>query len=329
MDLPSNKLTRVVFMGTPEFAVPSLAALLHAGYNVTGVLTRKDKPAGRGQRVEESPVKQAALAEGVPVQQPRTLRDPSAQAALAALKPDVIVVAAYGLILPPAVLNLPPKGCINVHGSLLPRHRGAAPIAAAILAGDAETGVSIMIMDAGVDTGPVLSRAALPIAPGDTAGTLTAKLATLGAGLLIETLPRWLSGALTPEAQPPEGATLAPRIEKRDGLINWGEPATTIERRVRAYQPWPSAYTFWRGQMLKIVRARAEPGTGKLGPGMRDPGLVVDGERDQAGVVTGSGELWLLEVQLAGKRALPIDAFLRGAPGFVGSRLGNVSSPSL
>ncbi len=321
--MASNDLARlsVVFMGTPDFAVPSLAALLRAGYRVVGVLTREDRPAGRGQQIEQSPVKRLALEAGLPVQQPRSLRDPAARAALAALAPDVIVVAAYGLILPPDVLALPPKGCINVHGSLLPRHRGAAPIPAAILAGDSHTGVSIMLMDAGVDTGPVLSRASVPIAPDDTTGSLTARLAMLGAELLIETLPRWVAGAITPEPQPAEGATLAPRIEKRDGAIRWDEPAELIERRIRAYQPWPSAYTSWRGQVLKILRAAV--GTDeRAGPGLTgQPGLVIEGGPGQAGVVTGRGVLWLHEVQLAGKRPLAIAAFLRGAPGFVGSQL--------
>ena len=189
-------MTRLVFMGTPEFAVPSLAALLNAGYEVLGVLTKEDQPAGRGQKLEASAVKQLAQAHGLTIQQPRTLRAAEARAALAGLAPDVIVVAAYGLILPQEVLDLPRFGCINVHGSVLPRWRGAAPIAAAILAGDVEAGVSIMQMDAGVDTGPMLSAAYLPIAADDTTGTLTPKLAALGADLLVRTLPRWLAGEL-------------------------------------------------------------------------------------------------------------------------------------
>jgi len=320
-------MTRVVFMGTPEFAVPSLAALLREGYEVVGVLTRADRPAGRGQKLEESPVKQLARRHGLAIQQPRTLRDPAAQAALAALAPELIVVAAYGLILPQAVLGLPRCGCVNVHGSLLPRWRGAAPIAAAILAGDRETGISLMLMDAGVDTGPVLATAALPIAADDTTGTLTEKLAGLAAELLVQTLPGWLAGEIVPRPQPEEGATYAPRIEKSAGEIVWADPAALIERRVRAYQPWPGAFTSWKGQRLKVLRARA--GIEVLGIGDRvleigalQPGLVVSDTGNTAGVVTGQGILWLEEVQLAGKRALPIQAFLRGAAGFVGSRLG-------
>ena len=309
-------MTRIVFMGTPEFAVPSLAALLAGDYDVVGVLTREDQPVGRGQHVEESPVKKLARANGLPVQQPRTLRDEESQAALAALQPDLIVVAAYGLLLPQAVLDLPRFGCLNVHGSLLPRHRGAAPIAAAILAGDTQTGISLMRMDARLDTGPVLDRAALPIAPDDTTGTLTQKLAALGAELLLNTLPRRLDSAISAQVQPEEGVTYAPRMSKEAGEIDWNSPAVAIERAVRAYQPWPSAFTSWKGQRLKILRARL----GNAPPETGVPGQVI-GAPHEAGMVTGEGVLWLEELQLAGKRVLPSVAFLRGAPGFVGSIL--------
>lgn len=311
-------MTRVVFMGTPEFAVPSLAALLQEGYEVAGVLTREDQPAGRGRRVGESPVKQLAKAHELTIQQPHTLRTAAAQAELAALAADVMVVAAYGLILPQEVLDLPRFGCVNVHGSALPRWRGAAPIAAAILAGDVETGVSIMLMDAGVDTGPVLSAAYLPIGPRDTTDNLAGKLAEIGADLLLHTLRRWLRGELKPQPQPEEGATYAPRISKEEGQIRWSEPAVLIERRVRAYQPWPSAYTSWNGQQLKVLQARAEP---PATIGVLGPGTVIGGAQGIAGVVTGQGVLWLEEVQLAGKRPMPIEAFLRGARGFLGSKL--------
>jgi methionyl-tRNA formyltransferase len=325
-------MTRCIFMGTPEFAVPSLAALLREGYDVVGVLTKEDQPAGRGQKLVESPVKQLAQANGLVIQQPRSLRTGEAQAALAQLAPDLIVVAAYGLILPQEVLDLPRFGCINVHGSVLPRWRGAAPIAAAILAGDVEAGVSIMRMDAGVDTGPMLSAAYLPVAADDTTGTLTSKLASLGADLLVRTLPRWLAGELTPMPQPDEGATYAPRIAKEDGQIDWSEPAALIERRVRAYQPWPMAYTRWKGLGLKVLRAQADQesgdrdqGTGDRGQGSegrnQEPGMIIAGKTGSAGVLTGRGVLWLEEVQLAGKRAAPIGAFLQGARGFVGSKL--------
>jgi methionyl-tRNA formyltransferase len=304
-------------MGTPEFAVPSLAALLAEDYEVTGVLTREDQPAGRGQHVEESPVKRLARANGLPILQPATLRDSEAQSALRAFDPEIIVVAAYGLLLPGAVLELPRYGCLNVHGSLLPRHRGAAPIAAAILAGDPETGISIMQMEAGLDTGPVLAQATIPIEPVDTTGTLTDKLAALGAELLSSTLPGWLEGAIVPRPQPVDGVTFAARIHKEAGAIDWAQPAVTVERAVRAFQPWPSAYSVWRGQRLKIMRARAAPGPMDAG---LVPGQVI-GAPGEAGVVTGKGVLWLEELQLAGKRVLPVEVFLRGASGFVGSRL--------
>jgi methionyl-tRNA formyltransferase len=212
-----------------------------------------------------------------------------------------------------------------VHGSVLPRWRGAAPIAAAILAGDVEAGVSIMRMDAGVDTGPTLSAAYLPIAADDTTGTLTPKLASLGAELLVRTLPRWLAGELAPIPQPDEGVTWAPRITKEEGQIDWTEPAVLIERRVRAYQPWPTAYTHWNGQLLKILWARADQESGDRSQesGVRDQGAgtIIAGKAGNAGVVTGRGVLWLEEVQLAGKRATPIGAFLQGARGFMGSKL--------
>ncbi len=315
-------MTRIVFMGTPEFAVPPLEALLRAGYNVVSVLTKEDQPAGRGQQLAESPVKRCALAHRLAIRQPRTLRHPEVQAALAALAPDLIVVAAYGLILPQAVLDLPRYGCINVHGSLLPRHRGAAPVAAAILAGDVEAGISIMLMDAGVDTGPVLSSASIPIAADDTTGTLTKKLANVGAELLLVTLPTWLVGEFTPQPQSAEDATFCPRIEKEQGRIDWREPAEVIARKVRAYQPWPTAYTTWNGQRLKVLRAWAEQGGGGAGEsGSRGAGVVIAGAGGKVGVMTGEGVLWLEEVQIAGKRALPIAAFLQGARGFIGSAL--------
>jgi methionyl-tRNA formyltransferase len=314
-------MTRIVFMGTPEFAVPSLAALMQGEYNVVGVLTQQDRPAGRGRRVSASPVKQLALSAGLTTQQPRSLRTADAQADLARLAPDLIVVAAYGLILPQAVLDIPGHGCLNVHGSLLPRHRGAAPIAAAILAGDEETGISIMLMEAGLDTGPALSKSALPIHPEDTTLTLTDKLAGLGADLLIETLPNWLNGEITPIVQREGEATYASRILKEDGRINWAASAESIERSIRAYQPWPSAFTTWQEKRLKITIAQATPDLLQGTPG-EVVLCPVDDEKSRLAVVTGSGTLWPQVVQLAGKRAMTTDEFIRGATTFVGSVLG-------
>jgi len=308
-------MTRVVFMGTPAFAVPILDMLVQADYDLAAVVTRPDRQAGRGQRIVASPVKEYATARGLPLLQPKTLRDAAVVQALHDLNPEVIVVAAFGLILPPPVLALPPRGCINVHASLLPKYRGAAPIAAAVLAGELETGITLMLMDEGLDTGPVLAQARLPIAPDDTAGSLAEKLSRLGARLLSETLPRWLAGQVTPQPQDHSQATLVRTFKKEHGRIDWTLPAIEIERRVRAFSPWPSAYTYWKGRLLKVLRAETvdlalpEP-----------PGQVV--AQDGVLVATGRGALALREVQLEGKRAMGIDEFVRGQRAFVGAVLG-------
>ncbi|MCS7222012.1 MAG: methionyl-tRNA formyltransferase [Anaerolineae bacterium] len=304
---------RVIFMGTPEFAVPTLAALIDEGYDLVAVVTQPDRPAGRGRELTPSPVKKYALTHGLLVLQPETLRPPEVVAELASLRPDVIVVAAFGMILRPNVLAIPPKGCINVHASLLPRHRGASPIAAAILAGDLVTGVTIMLMDEGMDTGPILAQATMEIRPDDTAGTLGERLARQGADLLMATLPMWLAGELSPQPQPVEGATVCRPLSKEQGQIDWTRPAVEIERMVRAYQPWPSAFTFWQGQRLKILRSHAVEGTA-------EPGMVIRWDNGAA-VGTGQGLLVLDEVQLAGRRAIRIAEFLRGQQAILGARL--------
>ncbi len=313
---------RAVFMGTPEFAVPSLERLIETeDIQVVGVVTRRDKPKGRTRKPVPSPVKEVALQHGIEVFQPRTLRTPEAQERIRAWRPDLIVVAAFGLILPKEVLEIPPHGCLNVHASLLPRWRGAAPIPAAIIAGDEETGVTIMLMDEGVDTGPILRQRKEPIYPDDTGETLGRRLARVGAALLVETIPLWVAGKITPIPQREEEATYAPMLKKADGWIRWEEPAVLIERKVRAYQPWPTAMTRWGGKILKILRARPHPHI------LSDarPGTVVPW-KGGAAVVTGEGVLELLVVQLAGKRPLEIKAFLRGARGFLGSVLGHEDS---
>jgi methionyl-tRNA formyltransferase len=319
-------MARIVFMGSPAFAVPTLDALARE-HDLLAVFTQPDKPAGRGRKVTPVPVKTWAEAHGAPIYQPHSLRkEPAAVAALQALHPDAIVVAAYGLILPQPVLDIAPYGCLNVHASLLPRHRGAAPIPSAILAGDAETGVTIMRMDAGVDTGPMLAQAREPIHPDDTTLTLSLRLAELGARLMAETLPRVLRGEVVPIEQDHTQATLSPKIGKDDGRIDWSRPAVEIGRMIRAYTPWPGAFTHWDGAPLRIVRAivcaAVEDTAASRGLNER-VGQVVALGKNEAGVITGDGVLNLREVQLAGRRAMPIDEFVRGQPKLIGAILGS------
>ena len=310
-------MARVVFMGTPEFAVPTLRAL-DEHHEVVGVVTQPDRPAGRGRKLLPSPVKEVALERGLDILQPRNLHAPEAMQRLEDWRPDVIVVAAFGQILRPEVLGLPPYGCLNVHASLLPRYRGAAPIPAAILAGDVKTGVTIMLMDPGMDTGPILDQEEMPIGPQDTTASLTEKLARMGAELLLKTLAGWLQGRITPQPQDDALATYCHPLQKGDGHLDWTMSATYLDRQVRASDPWPGAFTTWQGQRLKVLRARSRPDW----PGAGEPGLVIslDGS---AGVVTGEGLLELLEVQLAGKRPTEIAPFLHGQQQFIGSMLGD------
>lgn len=311
MDAP-----RLIFAGTPDFAVPSLQALLDAGYSVVAVYTQPDRPAGRGRQQRASPLKIRAQAAGIPVYQPTALRDPVAQAELAALQPDLLIVAAYGLILPPEVLAIPRLDCINVHASLLPRWRGAAPIHRAIMAGDAETGISIMRMEAGLDTGPVFAQAAFPIQRGMTGGELHDALAMLGALTLRATLPELLAGRLTPEPQHDTLATYAPKLSKSDLELDWTQPALELERQVLAFNPYPVAQTRLEEQVLRIWRAVAEEESvaAPAGAVLREgpSGMIV---------ATGSGVLRLTEVQLPGGKPLPVAAFLN-ARQLTGRRLG-------
>jgi methionyl-tRNA formyltransferase len=309
-------MARVVFMGTPRFAVPTLKALTEA-HQVVGVVTQPDRPAGRGRDIHQSAVKQVAVARDLPVFQPRSLRTPDAVAQLADWKPEVIVVAAFGQILTEEVLDLPPHGCLNVHASLLPRWRGAAPVAAAILAGDEVTGVTIMKMDPGLDTGPILAQQEEPIRADDTRAALTERLSFVGAQLLVETLPEYLAGNLEPRPQDDEKATLAEQLRKEDGRLDWSRPAIVLDRKIRAFTPWPATFTFWGGRRLKVITASPLPDW----EGEADPGTVVDMDGGAA-VATGKGALRLEKVQLAGKRAMAIGPFLRGRQDFVASRLG-------
>jgi methionyl-tRNA formyltransferase len=303
-----NSFPRIVFMGSPDFAVSSLEALARH-YPVIGAVTQPDRPAGRGGNLRPPAVKEAALHLGIPVIQPEKLRHPEAMQQLRAWAPDLIVVAAFGQILRPDVLELPKLGCINVHGSLLPRWRGAAPIQAAILAGDAETGITIMRMDPGVDTGPMLSQRSIPISAEDTAGTLFEKLAPLGEGLLLETLPRYITGELQPRPQPAEGITYAAMLKKEDGLLDFNQPALASERRVRAYSPWPGAYFLYNRNPLKVQHASVA--AGKAAPGEH---VIFQGN---PAVGTTDGLLVLEEVQPAGKKSMPGKSFLSGVRGWV------------
>jgi methionyl-tRNA formyltransferase len=304
-------LMRVIFMGTPQFALPILEVVLQ-GYEVVGVYTRPDQPQGRGQRLSISPVKGMALERGLPIFQPLTLKDEEER--LKQLSPHIIIVAAYGLLLPRQVLELPPFGCINIHPSLLPRHRGPSPVASAILSGDEITGVSLMLMAEGLDTGDILTQASLPISPQDTTASLTSKLSDLGAKLVRETLPRWIKGEIRPRKQDEAQATYSKLIKKEDGEIDWHLSAIEIWRRVRAFNPWPGCYTWWQGKLLKIIEASP------LEEVAWQPGRVRAIGKG-AGVETGKGVLGLKKVQLEGRKLLPIEDFLRGARGFIGSSL--------
>ena len=304
---------KIVFAGTPEFAATALAALAETEHNLALVLTQPDRPSGRGLKRVPSAVKRAALALGIPVEQPATLRDPHILEALGTLAPDVMVVAAYGLLLPAPVLAIPRRGCLNIHASLLPRWRGAAPIQRALLAGDHETGISIMQMDAGLDTGPVLLQEAIAIAPEDTAQMLHDRLAVLGGRLIVQALER----TLTPVPQNDAQATYATKVEKHEAQIDWNSEASDIDRKIRAFNPAPGAWTTCRGATLKVWRASpAAVAAGK-------PGSVIDTERGSITVAAGGAtSLRLLEVQRAGGKRLPAGVFLSGTTLARGERLG-------
>ena len=319
---PKSSPARAVFMGTPDFAAVILRRLLQRPDLVTvaAVVTQPDRPAGRGRRLEPPPVKVAAARAGVEVVQPVSVRRPRFAAWLRRVAPDVLLVAAYGKILPPAVLAIPPRGALNVHASLLPRHRGASPVSAALLAGDTVTGVSLMLMNEAMDAGPVLATATEPIAPDDTTATLTERLSTLGATLLIDTLPQWLTGTMAAQPQDSSQATYCRPLRRDDGRLHWDAPAAYLARQVRAMIPWPGAYTYWAGQQLKVWTATAlSTDAGSAAPPV--PGTVVERDRRPA-VVCGEGLLALDQVQLAGRRRMAAADFLRGQRAFVGAGLG-------
>ena len=305
-------MARIVFMGTPEFAVPSLRTLVRE-HEVAGVITQPDRRAGRGRKLSAAPTRTAAHELGLPVITPADLRDVDALSQITDWKPDLIVVAAYGHILRPGLLELPASGCINVHASLLPRHRGAAPVAAAILAGDARTGVTIMKMDAGLDTGSVIAQREIAIDAGQTTGALTTELAGIGAQLLGEMMPVYLRGEVKPQPQDDTLATYAPMLKKADGRLRFSRSAVELERQVRAMQPWPGAFALRGGQPLKLLRAQAAAGDAPPGRVLLVSGGIAVG--------TGAGLLRLKRIQPPGKRAMATKEYARGAPDFVGDTL--------
>ena len=309
---------KILFMGSGRFALPSLEALLASGHSLIALICQPDKPAGRGHSLTPPPTKRLAAERGIPVHQPAKVRSPEAVELVRRVAPELVVVVAYGQIIPRSILEIPPKGIINVHGSLLPAYRGAAPVQWAIVRGESETGVTTMLMDEGMDTGPILLQRKEPIGPEDTGETLEERLARLGAGLLIETLDAWERGVLTPIPQDPSKSSLAPRIKKEDGLVDWNLAASEIERRVRGFIPWPVAHSEIQAQAVKIWKAEV----GSERPGRPGETLAVD--REGVWVACGDGTtLHLLEVQPEGKRRITGSDFARGYRLHPGMRWGH------
>jgi len=312
---------RIVFMGTPEFAVPSLQALLEADPEklgrVVGVVTQPDRPKGRGQQLTPPPVKVLAQQAGLPILQPLKMKDPSFLETLKSWAPDLIAVTAFGRILPPVVLDLPPKGCVNVHGSLLPKYRGAAPIQWAIINGETETGITTMLMDPGMDTGPVLLQETVPILPMETAGELAARLAPIGGRLLVKTISGLKNGTLAPVPQDHSRATLAPLLKKEDGMLRWDEEATALANRIRGLTPWPGAYTFYGDERWQIWRAEpTNPGCA-----MAEPGVILEVTKETIRIAAGKGALLIRELQPASGKRLSVKQYLAGHSVTAGSRL--------
>jgi methionyl-tRNA formyltransferase len=311
---------RVVFLGSGRFAIPSLEALIAAGHDVAAVVTQPDREKGRGRELAPPPLKPVAAAHGLPILQPRRIREPEAIASLRALAPEVQVVVAYGQILPRAAIDVAPRGTVNVHASLLPRYRGAAPIQWAIVNGERETGVTTMLIDEGLDPGPLLLSRKTPIGEEETAEALEARLAPLGGALLVETLAGLATGAVVPRPQDPARATLAPIIKKEDGLADWGRTAEALARRVRGFHAWPGVYTTRHGRTLRILRARPEGGAPEAGAAA---GTLLRMDREGLVVACGEGTaLRLVEVQPESRHPMPAAAFAAGARLAVGERLG-------
>jgi methionyl-tRNA formyltransferase len=308
---------KIIFLGTPEFACPTLQALVESSHQVIGVVTQPDRPKGRGQKLTPPPVKALASSKNLPIFQPEKIRDPAMIQACQGLKPDIIIVVAYGQILPQSLLSIPLRGCVNLHGSLLPKYRGAAPIARAILAGEARTGVTTMLMDAGMDTGPILLTEEEPITQGDTSGILHDRLAQIGARLVLKTLEGLGKGTITPRPQDHSQATYAPKILKDEGKIDWQVPAAKLLNLLRAFDPWPGAFTYWQGAMLKLFRPSVvEENTRET------PGTIVRASADGLAIATLRGTLVVSELQAENRSRMKVKNFLQGHPLTSGIQLG-------
>lgn len=316
---------RVVFMGTPSYAVPVLEILrISADLEVVAVVTPPDQPRGRGRSMEATPVKVAAQEAGLPVLQPASLRPPHVRQELASLEPDVAVVAAYGKLLPARVLKLPRHGCLNIHPSLLPRYRGPSPVVTALLDGQDITGVTLMLLDEGMDMGPIVARSEYQLQGDETAGSLTEELFRMGGRLLVENLGPWVAGKLEARAQDESQATFTRKIDREDGRVDWNMPAIELERRRRAFTPWPCLFTEWQGKTVRLLDVTAlDPESERLGSALEEPGLVQGLSLDDAplGIGTARGILRVKALQLEGRRPTTAAEFIRGYPQFVGSRL--------
>ncbi|GJL58636.1 MAG: methionyl-tRNA formyltransferase [Nitrospirales bacterium] len=307
---------RIVFMGTPAFAVPTLQQLLKTDFSVVGVVCQPDRPSGRGKKVQVGPVKALALSQNIPMVQPEKMKDPHLMETLRAWNPEVVVVAAYGRILPKPILDLPPKGCLNVHGSLLPKYRGAAPIQWAVIQGEVKTGVTIMLMDEGMDTGAILQQEEVAIGPEETSGELASRMAQVGGALLVRTLRGWVAGTMSPLPQNDSAATLAPILTKEDGLMYWDRPARTLANRIRGLLPWPGVYTFLEGERWGIWKAQVEdqePDIRRIADDISQaPGTITAITKHAIRVKTGQGSLNLLEIQPENKKRMHVADYVAG-----------------